>query len=195
MLHPIEATLVASIVVREHLKMVVPGDRCTRNDVCDDDGNCAGTPIDCDDNNVCTRDSCVAGECRHESIPGCCLRDEQCPRGQICIANECEDDPTPACAGQTCATFTGCNGRPVPECGCTSVAEGGGFCTTNQGCGGLPDCPGGSGDCPPGQLCLVNTCCGRPVCVDSTRLCPPPGVAARRSLAPVGGQSLFSPAS
>jgi len=171
------------------------GDPCTQNDVCDNGGNCAGAPRDCNDNNVCTRDSCVGGECVNDRIPGCCLQDEECPRGQICVNNQCEDDPTPACAGQTCATFTGCNGRPVPECGCTSVAEGGGFCTTNQSCAGLPDCPGGSGDCSPGQLCLVNTCCGRPVCVDSTRLCQPPGASARESRAPIEGQSLLSPAS
>ncbi|HOI11405.1 MAG TPA: hypothetical protein PK313_13090, partial [Myxococcota bacterium] len=40
------------------------GDGCTLNDLCVG-GRCVGTPIDCDDNDSCTTDSCSGGLCRN----------------------------------------------------------------------------------------------------------------------------------
>jgi Pentapeptide repeats (8 copies) len=131
-------------------------------------------------------------KCCPGAAPIECTKDTDCPSGQICVDNQCVDNPSPGCAGQTCGNFVSCNENEL--CACTSVAEGGGFCTTDQPCAGLLDRPGGSSDCPRGQLCLVNTCCLRPVCVDSSRLCPAPGTS-RNSRARIKGSSLFSRAS
>jgi hypothetical protein len=94
-----------------------------------------------------------------------------------------------ACAGQTCSTFTTCNpgsGCAFPVCG--SLAEGGGACVEGTtACSGLTNCTS-SADCS-GGLCLVNTCCGRPVCVNASAFCPDIGNTNRSTL-PVGGMSV-----
>lgn len=60
-------------------EMILPcddGDACTTGDTCDM-GTCAGPlATDCDDEDACTLDTCAAGGCQHEAIPGCsaCLQ-------------------------------------------------------------------------------------------------------------------------
>lgn len=97
-----------------------------------------------------------------------------------------------ACAGQTCGTFTTCNpgsGCPFPVCG--SLAEGGGACVEGStSCAGLADC-NSSADCPEG-LCIVNSCCGRPVCVNASAFCPDIGNTNSSTL-PIGGFSVNGP--
>jgi hypothetical protein len=153
-------------------------DPCTENDVCDGSGGCAGTPINCDDGNVCTSDSCQAGSCVHDPIAGCCLQDGDCPRGQICVDNRCTDNPNPECQGKTCGSFEQCS-PTNPDCICTTTTSGGGFCVPGHTpCAGLTRCP--SGDCPTGSLCVEGSCCGEPVCVPTTLTCVAGARAARR---------------
>ena len=56
----------------------------------------------------------------------------------------------------TCSGLTGCAG-----CGgagnCFGLADGGSACIPPQGCGA--SCTK-SGDCPDGEVCTINTCCG-----------------------------------
>jgi hypothetical protein len=51
---------------------------CETGDGCEIDGACAtdstscqGQPLDCDDLDACTSDTCAAGLCEHDPIPGC----------------------------------------------------------------------------------------------------------------------------
>lgn len=79
------------------------GDPCTINDVCDGYGRCAGTKMDCDDDDPCTRDWCQAGNCRNSPIPNCgpgpscpepepqCTTDESCGYAPQCHHFECID--------------------------------------------------------------------------------------------------------
>jgi hypothetical protein len=68
--------------------------------------------------------------------------------------------PAPECRGATCATFVPCSGSN-PDCVCVSTDQGLGFCVPGStACAPLLDCP-----CPPGSVCAVDTCCGRPVCI------------------------------
>jgi hypothetical protein len=79
------------------------GNPCTINDVCDGYGRCAGTRMDCDDDEPCTRDWCQAGNCRHTPIPNCgpgpscpepepqCTTDESCGYTPPCHHFECID--------------------------------------------------------------------------------------------------------
>lgn len=86
------------------------------------------------------------------------------------------NNPNPECRGANCATFTpGCSTASA-DCICTSTASGGGFCVP-----GSTSCGAGSGacsptnTCPDGEICLVDTCCGNPVCIPIAAglACPP----------------------
>ncbi len=102
---------------------------------------------------------------------GDCYAPEDSSPGDSCT---CETNPDPECEGATCLTFIPCNEpnlciQPV----CMTTAEGGGLCVEGQTpCAGLPPCPNGTGDCPPGWICGVETCCGGPVCIPPAAFCP-----------------------
>jgi len=66
------------------------GRLCTLNDLCTD-GECKGTPRDCDDSNQCTQDGCLSasGDCRNDPIP---LNGEPCDDGNPITSDDtCED--------------------------------------------------------------------------------------------------------
>jgi hypothetical protein len=72
-------------------------------------------------------------------------------------------NPNPECRGATCGNFIPCG--PGGGCVCFSTSSGGGFCATGSNpCAELVTCPGGQGDCPPDTICIVDSCCGEPVC-------------------------------
>ena len=99
--------------------------------------------------------------------------------------------PNPECAGANCATFVPCNepndcSAPV----CATLYEGGGLCLEGTTpCAGLIPCPSGTGDCPPGYVCAIESCCGEPVCVPPEAFCEelPPGREAPPHEAPPTG--------
>lgn len=105
------------------------------------------------------------------------------------------DSPNPECEGADCATFLPCNlpnscTSPV----CATTAEGGGLCVEGTTpCAGLVLCPGGTSDCPAGSICLVNTCCGDPVCVPPDTFCEPgDGFRTSSSRTPAPGERTIS---
>ena len=61
--------------------------------MCGDDG-CGGSCGDCDDDNVCTTDSCNAGlyVCGHAPVDDCCLAAEDCVDGESCTIDACIDN-------------------------------------------------------------------------------------------------------
>jgi hypothetical protein len=68
-----------------------------------------------------------------------------------------------ACAtGGTCAAFPAC-GPTGSGCICGTSSEGLFLCFTPRSCIDAGACTT-SADCPSGQLCLPNTCCGTPTC-------------------------------
>ncbi|MFO0746766.1 MAG: hypothetical protein U1F43_14005 [Myxococcota bacterium] len=133
----------------------------------------AATAGDCDDNNLCTSDECVAvaggsggdegGACSHQSIAGCCLSDAYCDDGDPCTEDHCSG------AGGTCSRTA------IADC-CADAADcdDGDPCTEDR-CGGVAcehapiccaqssDCDDGdpctSGRCDDGQCVYNNTCC------------------------------------
>jgi len=76
------------------------GDVCTVTDHCDD-GTCKGSPINCNDSNPCTDDTC-------DGVEGCVFESNLEP---------C-DDGDPCTIGDSCSQGT-CSGVPV-NCDCTS---------------------------------------------------------------------------
>jgi hypothetical protein len=88
----------------------------------------------------------------------------------------------PECTGATCDTFVQCSENL--DCVCASTSDGDGLCLPGSvACEDFQACgPGFS--CPDGFVCIVDSCCETPVCVDLllNAQCPPipDGDVARR---------------
>lgn len=90
----------------------------------------AGAPLDCDDDDACTIDSCAepAG-CVHERV--CCMRDAQCDDGDTCTIDACERERcvhavAPGCDGGTTLDGGAGDGGPVFAtwgCGCGTAGS------------------------------------------------------------------------
>ena len=154
---------------------------CNNNDVCDGVESCVnhtcdlGTPLDCDDSNACTDDSCNSGT-------GCVNTPDDansCSDGDACTIDTChagvctsaadasdrDGDGTPDCSD-------GCPEDPAKTsggaCGC-GVAEG--------SCGGQsPVGGGGGGGAPP--LCTTDTECDDDVFCNGLEVCTASGCRA-----------------
>lgn len=88
-----------------------------------DSNSCGATsaPLDCDDHDVCTADSCnVAGGCGHDAIAGCCHTDDACADDDACTIDTCGSDATCAHEPQTkiAAILCLCG---TPPASCTGV--------------------------------------------------------------------------
>jgi len=141
------------------------GNACTVGDVCvpgttpeDGPGKCVGTLINCDDLNVCTKDTCDSQVgCRHEPrVKECsngtgkaCTTDAECAEGGKCLEVPCADDGNP-CTRDICkedgtcqhvGRFKECrDGRPCNSdgdcgldgpCGPVACADDGNECTVD----------------------------------------------------------------
>src|SRR5438093_3785258 len=106
-------------------------------------GTCAGTDTsasDCNDNNVCTTDGCVAETgCTHTNNTGSCNDGNACTTGDVCGGGTCAGTDTSAsdCNDNSVCTTDGC----VAATGCTHTnntgsCNDGNACTTGDVCGG-----------------------------------------------------------
>jgi hypothetical protein len=109
--------------------------------------------IDCDDNNVCTADSCVApGDCNHVAIEAPCDDGNACTELDTCTEGSCEsqavecDDGNP-CTNEVCLTTVGCSYAPTGGI----CADGDGTCA--DGACSAYTCPDESeAPCPDGMV-------------------------------------------
>ncbi|MET0595307.1 MAG: hypothetical protein ABW133_21585, partial [Polyangiaceae bacterium] len=113
-------------------------------------GLCLG-PNNCNDNDPCSLDLCVAGLCVHASIGGCCHIPSECSNGPLCtlpqcLLNICVFDPILGCG-----TDGGGPGDAATDArdGDTGVdTGGGGDVTSHDGDGASGDGnDGGTGAC------------------------------------------------
>lgn len=102
-----------------------------------------GIPVNCDDGDACTVDSCksVDGACEHEPA-----QDGDPCGGGVCQDGVCECS-VEECQGQCCAADQVCSatGCCKPEC-------------TGKSCGG-DGCGGSCGKCPGDQACMKGSSC------------------------------------
>ncbi len=141
---------------------------CDDHDACTDDVckarwvnnhakvDCTHTPCECNDDNVCTRDSCDAdagGVCRHERMPvaECCLESEECEHmarnkceRATCVDNKCVVEQLEDCCVEDsdCADEDACTSdeRCCPEtnkCLATHKVCDDGRCDTDDSCNSL----------------------------------------------------------
>jgi hypothetical protein len=160
------------------------GTSCDDGTVCNGTETCQaglcmpGTPLVCDDGNVCTADSCdaVTG-CIHTPTPGCqpCTVAADCADANPCTTDACNGgmcSNTAVANGTSCADATVCNGAETCQAGtCTAgtplVCDDGNACTTDScdavaGClhtpiAGCTPCVT-AGDCADGNACTTDAC-------------------------------------
>jgi thioredoxin-related protein len=138
------------------------GDPNTINDICFN-GICAGKPVNCDDNNICTTDTYnpSTGQCEFtNNTASCndgnaCTTTDACSDG-VCVGSgvlECNDNNP--CTDDTCDTLIGCvfTANNVNTCSDNSVCTNGDFCQDGSCISGTEtECPDD------GNLCTTASC-------------------------------------
>ena len=149
---------------------------CTVDDECLD-GTCkAGAPRDCNDNNVCTNDSCSAASgCSNVAAPngGTCSDNNVCTTGDQCVGGVCTGGPALGCDdGNPCtidrcdpSVAGGCVHDPAPS---TTACDDGDACTVSDKCQ--------AGTCKAGtpRVCSDSNACTNDLCNAQTGCYFPP---------------------
>lgn len=145
-----------------------PGSSCGDGDICNGDEACsgtdckAGTPLNCDDGEICTKDSCGANGCIHTALTG-----NDCSDGDPCTTGDkCGNDgtchqgaPINCDDGQFCTSDSCSNGKCVNQpktdgTGCDDLDQ----CTNNDKCAsGKCKGSGSNVDCDDGNICTQDS--------------------------------------
>jgi len=137
------------------------GTVCNGDEVCSGGACQTGTPLDCNDTNVCTDDSCdaVLG-CQHANNTASCDDGNACTSGDTCASGTCLPG-TPL----TCDDADVCNGLETcdPQTGCVAgtplACDDGSWCNGLETCDTLSGCqPGAAPDCDDGVTCTADSC-------------------------------------
>jgi hypothetical protein len=150
------------------------GNACTTGDVCGG-GQCAGgTPVSCDDENICTSESCnPADGCIYTFNSAPCSDDDVCTLSDMCNLGECVSSGSLTCADLNPCTDDSCNALS----GCQFVANqepcsDGNACTEPDICSG-GSCIAGSGiDCDDENPCTNDACDPQWGCIYSNNTLP-----------------------
>jgi len=155
------ATGRCAIVRLEDGRPCADTDSCTFDEACLD-GECVGSVVPCNDDNICTDDYCDQyGGCFHSyNTDSCedgnpCSVSDHCVNG-VCIPGENRDcDDGNPCTVDRCSPSSGCYSTPVTESGVSCVPED--PCLVNATCvNGL--CVGDRKNCEDGDPCTDNYC-------------------------------------
>ena len=135
------------------------GSVCTLEDACNN-GDCTGSPLDCNDDNVCTIDSCSALEgCLTTANTAGCDDGNVCTLEDACSNSQCVSSGTLACldgnscTDDLCDAAAGCVFSPNGD-GCND----GNACTLNDTCGGGSCVGGAAKTCNDGNSCTIDSC-------------------------------------
>jgi hypothetical protein len=110
------------------------GSVCTTGEQCVD-GVCKGQQVDCNDQNVCSSDTCdpVSG-CQHAAAPGKCSDGKSCTVKDACVEQACVGTPVDCddgdpCTDDVCVEGTGCT-HPLNAAPCDDLNA----CTKDDTC-------------------------------------------------------------
>lgn len=119
------------------------GDKCKAKGTCSQAADkstgkhCIASALNCDDNEVCTADSCDSSSgCTHAAVTGCCTGDATCGPGKVC------DTQNHACV--QCLTTTNCI---LGSCDASAVCD-----VATKTCTFTPK------DCSDGNVCTDDGC-------------------------------------
>lgn len=136
-------------------------DPCTTSDTCQA-GTCTpGAVMECNDDNPCTQDLCVDGECSTIALDGTqCPWNDSCVTVAVCIQGVCTPDPSLSCddnnpcTSDTCSP-TGCIHTALDGLPCDDANK----CTMGDKCVADQCTPGtDTPNCEDGNLCTDNLC-------------------------------------
>ncbi len=137
------------------------GSACTLSDSCQAGQCVGGAPMDCNDGNPCTDDSCDAAKgCLHLPNQAPCNDNNACTTEDVCSNGQCQgngsldcDDSNP-CTLDICLPAGGCDHQDLTGAACSD----GNGCTLNDQCdAGL--CVGGQAmDCNDNNPCTADSC-------------------------------------
>ena len=150
------------------------GDACDEGDTCEDGVCGGGTPIDCDDTNVCTTDLCdPASGCVHQPNTGPCDDGNACTEGDICSDGDCSfasatvcDDANP-CTDPACDAEQGCVFEPNSK-----PCDDGDDCTTDDVCADAECVAGPPKNCNDGNVCTDDGCDSTGGCTTAPNTAP-----------------------
>jgi hypothetical protein len=145
------------------------GDKCSPLGECDK-GQCINlVPLDCNDGNPCTQDSCAPDTgCVNVPVEGVpCDDGSACTAQDACAGGSCAgtpvlcDDKNP-CTDDSCEPAVGCIHAPN-----TGACEDGNPCTVGDVCGQGKCLAGPPAKCDDGELCTKDSCDPKTGCVHS----------------------------
>jgi hypothetical protein len=153
------------------------GSACTLGDQCDK-GNCkAGVALVCNDNNLCTLDTCdPLKACVNLTLTGTACNDgKACTTNDVCDAGgSCKGGAAPSCDDNNVCTTDSCDSA---KGGCQNVPVLGTACndgdatTINDVCGAGGKCKGSSIDCDDGDACTVDSGTTAQTCAHTKVVC------------------------
>jgi hypothetical protein len=136
------------------------GDKCSNGDACVD-GQCfSGKPLECDDSNPCTDDSCdPATGCVNLDNVAQCDDANFCTTQDVCDTGACKGGPAPECDDGNPCTDDSCD----PAVGCVHkdnslLCDDGNACSQNDVCMGGKCIGTGVPDCDDKNPCTTDTC-------------------------------------
>jgi len=123
------------------------GNACTIEDACVEGACHPGFPVACNDNNVCTTDSCIpAVGCVYSNNTGACNDGNACTSGEVCVNGTCQLG-----VGVTCSPSDQCHAAGL----CDPAT---GVCSNPAKPNGTP-CNDGN-PCTVGEVCIGGACGG-----------------------------------
>ena len=147
------------------------GQYCDGVEICDPEDGCkAGPPPNCNDNTVCTTDTCdeATDSCKHTQNNGSCSNGLYCDGVETCSPTGCKPGTPPNCADSTSCTIDTCD-EATDSCKRTPNNA---SCSNGQFCDGVEVCSPTLG-CRPGTPpnCNDNIVCTTDACVEATDSC------------------------
>jgi len=134
------------------------GNGCTVNDACKA-GKCLGAGKNCDDNNICTTDTCAADVCAYANNKNPCNDNSICTLVDTCDGNKkCVGSTPLPCNDQNPCTTDTCD--PIKGCVFTVntlACNDGLYCTKGDTCA-LGLCKSATPTCDDGNVCTNDTC-------------------------------------
>lgn len=137
---------------------------CYSNDFCMvnahcENGACVTQPIECDDGDPCTVDSCNEGNCVYQPLDGvACDDDDACTDHDVCASGYCAGTQITCDDGNMCTDEASCD----IALGCIHTfndlpCDDGDACTISDTCT-LGKCVGEAVDCDDGDPCTIDSC-------------------------------------